>query len=413
MLRPSLPVLVALAGCTPDEAGAPERALPMVWVRGSDAETWDQARAGLWWALSLLGAAPTDEAAVQVVEAGADRVRYTLDLERAGLDEAALEALDEAVAPLLESDEVWTFGAIDTGRLLMRTLYSPWRYYAITGACGTLDEWREVRLGGSVARFAVTDSLLVPGDREITLRPDPTRREELAWQAAEGEGALEDGNFEAVEHEVLDLMASGQQRFAVYGEDGALSPAALATEAGQPGRCMWCHEGDMQIISSGNADVSGYLTLEQFEFQLSASQAVMDALRASLGGPVAWEDPQAHAYGELLEELFLSPSAARLGREWGVPEEQARALVEGLGLSTHLSDEYPELPPLYTRSDVDAALPSLLPLLAPQSSLDLRLPSPGLFAPEPALPSARELDAAEIDGLDGSDLAGTLAPCEP
>ncbi len=402
---------MALMGCdAPDPAS--NDALPLVWIRGAETETWDQARAGLWWSISLLGGAPTDEAAITVLAQEDDRVSYTLDLDRAGFSEAALAALDDAVAPLRQSDEAAVFGAIDTGRLLMRTLYSPWRYYAITGACPTRDGWRATHLDQDTARFAVTDSLLVPGDREIELRLDPKRWDALAFEAAEGEGALADGSFEAVEHEVLDLMANGQQRFALYGSDGALIPSSTATTAGQPGRCMWCHEDRMQIISSGNADVSGYLTLKQFMVQLSQSQALIDEVRASAASPVDWDEHDVHAYGEALTEHFLSPSAARLGREWGLPEGTVAALLGREGLPTHWSEEYPDLPALYSRGDVDAALPKLLPALAGLSALDLS-EGDSSFAPLPTLPSARELDAADWGTLDGADLTWTAALCDP
>lgn len=411
-LAVSLLLLSACADRGEDEA-RPDHALPLVWVRGDDTEDWDQARAGLWWALSLLGAAPTDEGAVRVERETADRVLYALDLDALGLEEPALEALDAAVAPLLASDERRVFGGVDTGRFLMATVYSPWRYYAITGACDTLDGWRASRLGEATERFAVTDSLLVDGDREITLRPDPGAWTELAWQAAEGEGSLEDGSFEALELEVLDLMANGQQRFAVYGTDGALRPASTATPAGQPGRCMWCHEGNMQVISDGNVDLYGYITLEQFKFQLSASQALTDQIRGAAQSPVRWGDDEVHAYGELLEEHFLSPSAVRLGREWGVTEEEARALVDGLGLPQHESDEYPDLPPLYTRGDVDAALPGLLSTLAELSALDLPSEPGEDFDPVGVLASARELEPEDFDALDGADGGVELASCGP
>lgn len=402
------------AGCgtpQPEPDASAERALPLLWIRGEDAETWDMARAGLWWSISLLGGAPADEAAITVIDADADRVRYTLDLDAAGFSEDALGALDLAVAPLLRSDEREVFGGIDTGRLLMRTLYSPWRYYAITGACDTLPAWSAPRLDGISARFAVTDSLLVPGDREIELRPDPARFDELAFQAAEGEGSLADGSFEAAEHEVLDLMANGQQRFALYGRDGALIPSSTASEAGQPGRCMWCHEDRIQIISAGNADLDGYLTLEQFEFQLSAAQALMDQVRTAAASPVPWSEREVHAYGERLTEHFLSPSADRLSREWGVPEATVAALLAAL--PTHESEEYPELPPLYRRADVDAALSALLPALSTMSALDLAPQPPAGFTPAPVLPSARELDPADWGALDGAAEAWTATLCGP
>lgn len=412
MRRLALTLTLPLLGCArPKQADAPaDGALPLIWARGYEGDTLERSLEGLWWQLSLLGASPpADGRAVEIVEEEADRARLLLDPQAAGFDEAGLAAMEEAVAGLAESDEARLFGGVDLGRALMRTLYSPWRYYAITGACRTLEGWRAARSREPLGAFAVNDSLLVAGEREIALNLDPAGWAEVAMEAAEGEGSLHDGSFAALEHETLDLMSNGQQRFAVYDVDGEILPAATASAAGQPGRCMWCHEGDMQVLSPGNTPVDGYLTPEEFLAQLSLADAALATRRAELESAVDWAEPEVHAWGELLVETFLAPSPGRLAREWGVEVEEVEAKLEALGLTLRESEEYPEQGPLYARAELDARMDALLPWILERSALPLGEVD-GWAAIE-VLPSARELDPAAHAGLEGEELAAELPSC--
>lgn len=406
--------LGVLLGCVDAAPGAADPLRPtLVWVRGYDGETWASARDGLWWGLSLLGASPpAGGGVIEVLEPGEARVRFSLDLRAAGFPHAALAPLEEALQDLGASDEAALFGGVDLGRFFMLTLYSPWRYYAIVGACPTLQDWQASRLDAEPAAFAVTDSLLVPGDREVLFNPDPAGQPELAFQASEGQGLLSDGTFAPAEYEVLDLMPNGQQRFAVYGLDGALLPAATQSPAGQPGRCHWCHEGHMQILSPGNEAVPGYLSPDQFQGQLDLAQAVIDATRAREPTAVDWARAgDVHAYAELLVETFLFPSVARLAREWGVEEEALQSKVESLGLALHESEEYPEFPPLLTRADIDRAMPMLLPWIDATTEINLGEIVYSGYEPLPSLASARELAEEDFGALEGRELAAEIDRC--
>lgn len=386
------------------EAGAPAR---LRWVRGYEGDSWSQSANGLWWQLSLLGATPpADGSAVILLEESDDRVLLELDTARLGLGERARGLLDETLIALGESDEARIFGGVDLGRALLGTLYNPWMYYTMTGACPTLEDWKARYLDEEHGMFVVTDSLLVPGEREIRFNLNPSTHDTLAFLAAEGEGALSEGSFHPLEHETLDLLPNGQQRYAVYDEQGAIAPAAIESGAGMPGRCMWCHEGNMQLLSSGNVPVDGYLDPESFLAQLLQAQAVLEETRAAEDSAILWEDPATHDWGERLVETFLAPSPARLGREWGVPSAEVEAKIAALGLPTHISEEYPEQGALLTRADVDEALPELMSWLAARSEADLTLG--GSYTPIPVPVSARELDEAALALLPGSELALAL-----
>lgn len=399
--------LLACAG-SPKEPPEEGRTTPRLrWVRAYEGDSWEGAVSGLSWQLSLLGAIPpADGGAISVLSADEDRVVLTLDTEALGLGEGARQRLDEVLDGLNQSDEARIFGAVDLGRMLLGTLYDPWIYYTMTGACPTLEAWEKVHLPEDPARFAVNDSLLVPGEREIRLPLDPDSADAVAFLASEGEGSLSDGSFLALEHETLDLMSNGQQRFAVYDGGGEIIPAAAETAAGQPGRCMWCHEGDIQVISAGNEAVEGYLDLASFQAQLDRAQALLDQRRQRVASAVDWSDAEAHARGELLVETFLAPSPERLAREWGLDAASLEALIGPLSLSSAINEEYPEQGPLLSRAELDDALPGLLEGLAALSADELD--ASGGYQPIPTLSSAREPGAEELAGLESADLAATL-----
>lgn len=327
--------LLACAAPLPDDP----LVVRLEWLPGVG-EAWEDAEVGLWWALSNLGADPADRGGLTIEAEGATTT-FTLDLGAVGFSDTALPWVEDAVAPLRED------GAVDVARFLLATLYEPGRYYAITGACTTLPEW-QARLDAEPLEYAVTVSQLTPGDRLVRFNA-ATTVERLAWEAGEGEGSLAAGDFVAAEHEVVDLMPNGQQRYAVYDHDGALIAAAATTAAGQPGRCMWCHELTVQRGTEENPSAAGYLDYAAFIAEVDAATTLIEGARTS--SVITFGDYTAHEHAEVLTRTFLTPTTDRVALEWGV----SPAVIAGLGLPTHTDPELPEWGPVYTRADVDAA----------------------------------------------------------
>jgi len=397
------------------DPGADTGVLPaeirLAWVSAWPGDSWERSRLGLWWALSDLGAVPpADEAGLTVLEADQDRVLYTLDLERVGLSPAAAQALEQAAAPVRDSGEYAFRGSVDTGRFLMATLFEPWRYYAITGACATLGEWQERRRPAEAQDYAVTLSQLTSGDRLLRLGRDP-EVDRIALEAGEGTGSLAEGSFTATEHETVDAMANGRQRFAVYDDQGLLLPASRVSPAGQPGRCMWCHQGHLMTGDPANPELPGFLPTADFAQAVGVLQARMEARREQVPVPFDWADQgEVHTWQELLSETFLRPSPARVAREWRVDEGEVGAIVAERGMTLALNEEHPDQGEVLVRAEVDAALAELLPELTARPEHPWYGRDPALWAPVPTLPSARELDpdAAELSG------AGLPLPrCQP
>lgn len=366
------------------DTAAPVDALPLRWVPVAG-EPWEEALDGLWWSLAGLGASP-DPGAVADVVPDREGVRFTLDPALLGLSPPARAALEEALAPVEAARVAQGMPWIDVGRLLQRTLYEPWVYSAVTGACETLPG-QSARLPDAPPEVAITDSLLTEGDRRLRFVPDPASAAEIAWFAEEGEGSLVTGDFVARATEVVDVMPNGRFRYAVYDAAGALAPAADAahTPAGQPGRCMWCHENHL-MTTVVQPEVPGHLAFEDFAAAIGAQQDQVEALRAAQGGVVDWQTHAVHTWGEVLVEGFLRAPTARLAAEWGVAPETVEAWMAADGVLPIENEEYPGWGPVWRRAEADAvfarrrgALPTDHPLAGTTG------------APLPVLPSAREL----------------------
>ncbi len=330
-------LLLACAGTVAESAPGPGSTLRLRWLQGYPGETWVIAEEGLWWALSDLGAIP-GEGALEVVRASTDEVVFDLDLSRLGL---ADEALEPVRAELAESAEAEAFGAVDLGRFLLRTLYEPWRYYAITGACLSRPEVPEAEY------YAVTTSLLLGGDRLVSYTPDPGTLDAVLFLAGEGQGEIAEGSFVATEHETVSLLPNGQFRYAIYDEGGALIPAATVGPAGQPGKCRWCHEYHLQTGTPDNQSAEGYVDYARFIEQVAVATARSDEARAEVP-MVAWPGDVAHDRAEWLAEAFMWPDAARVALEYGDID------LEGLSSTDLVEYGWTER---YRRVDIDARAP--------------------------------------------------------
>jgi hypothetical protein len=342
-----LPLFLLFLACKPAAVEPTSPALR--WIKAFEGDSWANTKTGLNWSLSLLGIVPDQE--VVVLEQSSDQVIFKLP-ESYLLQDGEYSAFGVLVMGLSETEEYQAFESYDLGRLLMQSLYNPGLYYAQTSACPTLSDWKALHLQGELAQYAITTSLLLPGERRVELTVNTASLQSVALLIEEGEGSLEDGSFIAEESEVIDLLPSAQQRFAIYSKEGLLEPVATVSPAGQPGRCMWCHEGYLQRGSEENQSIPDYLSKEDFLSEVDIIHSILDQYRQQLNSRLDYSDIWAHSYGEWIVELFLQPSASRVSNEWGISEEE---VIEILGEPEYLNSEWPEFAPGYVRAQVDAA----------------------------------------------------------
>ncbi len=394
-------LLPALLACRPaDRPESPPVSLvvPLRWTAEPGGISWEQAEAGLAWSLTNLGALPPPDGWLTIRESGSDTTIFDLDLEHSGFDPQAEEALRAAVAPLQDSDELAALGSVDVGRFLMRTLYAPWRYYSITGACADLSDWEALAEGAEVEQYGVSLSLLTDGDRLITLNAGPWQDvSEIAFSTRSGAGVLHDPSV-SEEVEVIDLMGNGQQRYAVFDAQGQLAPAADPTvvAAGQPGKCMWCHEGALMTGTPANPTTRPHLSYPEWITRMSQMQALQDDHRLGLDTAADFTDRQAHTDGELLVREFLRPTPARLLREWGVTAEELADMLTEHSVEYTLDDEYPSRGEVLPRAALDIVYAAEL--------------APPWYEVLEILPDDREAPE-DFEGLEGEETLDDLPGC--
>jgi hypothetical protein len=361
--------LVLLGGsCSaPPPPSDPDLSIELRWLKSYFRESRSDVEVGLLWVLSFLGATlPAD--GPEALSWRGDVV--TLRLDHAGIGQDVLPNWKRLLASLKASEEYREMGALDVGRFVAMTLCSSNHYYALTGA-ETSYERAYASRAFTPRHAAIVESAVSRGDRLIEVAQGATATD-MAFIAHEGPGSIFRGTFVVEEHELIDVMANGQLRFALYAADGTLKPAAdrTRTAAGKPGKCLWCHEIALSRPFNGRTSVPGYHSLGEFEQLIAQRMDALQSARSSLASRIDFARTQDHTYAELLYISFYEPSAERIAREWNVPVDRVREALTGL--PTHEHHEFDFLGDrLYRRSDID----SLAPYGVLQPPTDPREPS--------------------------------------
>jgi hypothetical protein len=343
-----------IVGCgEPPKPSDPALTIELRWLKGFAQEDLSQVETGLLWTLSFLGATLPRETSDLLSWRG-DTV--TVRLDRAGIDSDALPHWERLLAVMKASEEYYRMGALDIGRFVALTLCSSRHYYALTGAHVRYEEAR-AKYAFDPRLVAIVESGVAQGDRLLEVAQG-TAFGDIAFIGHEGAGSVWQGTFRKEEHELLDVMPNGQLRFALYGADGVLKPAAARalTAAGKPSKCLWCHETHLLRPFAARSSVAGYYPPSELEGQVASGMERLRRVRASLRSKIDFAREQDHTYAELLYLAFYEPSAERLAREWNLPLDQVQQML--LGLPTHAHGEFPFLgDKLYRRSQVDALAP--------------------------------------------------------
>jgi len=335
------------------QPGDPDLSIELRWIKGYGGESRSEVETGLLWTLSFLGATLPEGAPDPL--SWRDNV-VTLRLDHAGIDADVLPHWERLFALMKASEEYRAMRAFDIGRFVALTLCSSNHYYSLTGA-DTRYERAYANHVFAPERVAIVESAVAHGNRLLEIAEGPTVPD-IAFIAHEGIGSISQGTFVAKERELLDVMANGQLRFALYGADGSLKPSAdrTLTAAGKPSKCLWCHETHLLSPIEGRTSLPGYGSLGAFERRIATRMEELRIARGALTSRIAFRREQDHTYAELLYMAFYEPSAERLAREWSVPVARVQEALSRL--PTHAHDEFDFLGQrLYRRRDVDALAP--------------------------------------------------------
>ncbi|MFT5681440.1 MAG: hypothetical protein ACI8RZ_002346 [Myxococcota bacterium] len=194
------------------------------------------------------------------------------------------------------------------------------------------------------------------------------------------------------------MRANGQQRYAVFDAEGSLAPAADpdVIAAGQPGKCMWCHEGALMTGTPANPTTRPYLSYPEWMTRMSEMQTLQDDHRQGLETAADFVERQAHSDGELLVREFLRPKLARMTVEWGISVEELESLLAKYDVEYTFDDEYPSRGRILDRTVLDVIYAA-------------ELADPGFEALE-ILPDDREAPE-EFAGLEGEAEFAELPGC--
>jgi hypothetical protein len=178
----------------------------------------------------------------------------------------------------------------------------------------------------------------------------------MGFVAEEGKGSLFENTFKPDVFETFDMMPNGQFRFAIYNKEGKLIDASPAdhSEAGKPGKCMWCHETNIPPLFTKNIAVEKMLSNADFTQLVQHLQKKLDSFRAAMSTDMNFKKQPEHTTSELLYISFMEPSVYRLRHELN---NDTLVLQKIRKLPTHLYDEFPFLGNLYTRKIVDTYFP--------------------------------------------------------
>jgi hypothetical protein len=339
----------------------PPRDLSLViklrWIKSYPEQARSNVDAGLYWALSYLGAKLPADAAVL----SWNGTLVTLDLDAAGVSQATKAAWRKLLQVLESSDEYRVMGGIDVGRFVFLTLCSSYQYYALAGVSPSFAEF-QARHTFAPRQVAVVESAVAYGNRLIEVAKGDDFNS-IAFVAFEGTGSLPHHSFQKTDIETLDLMENGQLRFGLYDLEGHLKAAATPalTAAGKPSKCLFCHELNLQPPFRNVTEVEGYYGTKEFTALVASAASIVASYRKTLKSKVDFTGLRDHSQAETLYLSFAEPTASRLASEWNIPLDRVQQLLASRNLRTHphteafdnefLGDE------LYNRNEVDSLAP--------------------------------------------------------
>lgn len=316
------------------------------WHKSYDSNTFQNAIDALDWGLSHIGAKNRISSENQL---GALN-RLIVDPDLIGLPHEGEQVLRQLHTVLVQSEFYKKNGWLDVGQYLTFLIGSSPHYYALTGVPYYLNEWEEQYEILSVAGY-INNSGISVNPREVNFSQQVDLNQFFVSKE------IDSISNEALEFEAFDIMENGQLRFGVYDANGnRINVAApVFSNAGKPGKCMWCHESAIQPLLSPQINLQGYLPAEQLDDTLWYYRLNHKNQQALLLNGVDFTDMGGHVGMELSYISYLEPSAEQLALEWGVEVEEVLSILSEL--ETHEQEEYPFLGERFWRHEVNEFSP--------------------------------------------------------
>lgn len=316
--------------------------LKIKWHKSYEEDSIDKAVIGLEWALSYVGANTPCNASknMQISEN-----TITLHAQNIGFSHAANKVFEKLILKIKKTEAYRKNKTIDLGRFITLLLASPEHYYALIETPKTLKQLKE-NYTLNTQKGYINNSSVGLQDRVIYFS-EASEFNQL-WISEE----IDSITKIIYEFETIELLKNGQLRFGIYDQKGIRKNVAdkKHTRAGKPGKCIWCHESNLNQLFRDQKDVNGFLTSEALQQKIIASRDTFHANKKQLKYNIDYSKKQQHTLTELLYISFLEPSSQRLSLEWQMEEWEVKKKLKGL--KTHQHHEFPFLGDLYHRIDV-------------------------------------------------------------
>lgn len=342
-------ILLLFVSCENDtyyELQNRDDALHLKWNKAYPDDTIDKSLIGLKWGLSYVGAMlPTTLNGIST-----SNNIISININKLGFSESAIEKLTKLNLKIKESQEYRTTNAVDLGRYVTLLLGASEHYYEIIGTPQTLTE--------VLNRYTLLPQKGYVNNSGVSLE---NRIIKFSDQNGFNQIFLSEEvnpvSGKVFEYETIELLPNGQLRFGIFDVNGNRKNNAdpSHSNAGKPGKCMWCHESTINQMYNTQNDYAGYLTYNEFQNTLISYRESNRKQKLALTNGVDFSQTQQHTLTELLYISFMEPSAERLSLEWKMPITQVQGLLSNL--PTHIYTEFPFLGNLYYRKDIENFAP--------------------------------------------------------
>ncbi len=319
------------------------------WHKAYDEDTFEKQITGLQWSMSYLGATRVikkDHSTSFIYE----NPMITIDVSKLGFSDQALKVFEKLHKTIKSSEEYQKNNAIDIGKYIVLTLGEPDNYYPISGVPNSLTKLKDKYKIHKDEGYA-NNSSISNVDRVFSFSSQKNNKQ--LFLSTE----IDPLSKQPLEFESVEIMSNGQLRFGVYDVNGVLKSAANkeVTDAGKPGKCIWCHEVSIQPFFENQNDIGGYITFEAFQDTLKTSNSMLMQYQNAIWENLNFVNQQNHYLMEISYISFLEPSLERVANEWGMSTDETKEILKNL--DTHTHHEFTVLGELYHRKDIDNLSP--------------------------------------------------------